>query len=733
MAHPLLTTVYGEVVADPSGADLCANWENPFTGAPSPIEGIRRFEKGATGWGEDFLKNLYLIDYYWSLIVMSDELIDRSATGTPIWVGADPRARTDFLWDIVKPSGDIDLSVSGWSQQFLGSGDISSSGYESYSLLDTSGDLPLIIRYAWTAPAYLDNYDGNLVLFAGQGVGGTTVDDQAGHAVDLSADSSIDGLAAPTESGGYYGRLSGFEAYYDTPASGDPFYSSGEAALPDLEAPMLWADDGEQGGFDGTDFDPDSPEFQTEEVDSTIELTTERTASPSGTNIFSRDIAQKVVVYLARKMNQLNRLTYGNIQGYQTNIPDATGQVFDMTIENGTDITPSGSAFSFPVVEDPYTGSGEVERRPDNDAQLYPSGTPDWTLRALAREIDDEIDNSIRYGSMTWAAACLQYIRRRTQHMGGIREYDDAGTALVGGRLWRAMMPLASGEYASTGDLPRANEDEFLAEDEADGVYSVDGTYYFRWNDTWMPAWTDDPALAAEWFPVSPSGYGELEGWGITGLPSIHEDWTQYDYRTYYEGPPASGEWHVAPGLGVYWDLKENAFEDDLYTSILDRQLYALAPEELSNFDIADPAMQFVSLFKTLHARIGSLKHAYIADGHTLNEVLADDFDNEFTFDASGEYITNVMTALWPAMKWHMITTGTPYPGEVDAEESMAANPSITFENVMNNEGYINLVDPTPSGDYQFIWPHKIGYHPDYPELGPYDWRDGIRLTYFEG
>jgi hypothetical protein len=84
MPYEILTNIYDEVVATSEGAAAVANWTNPWTGSGSAITGISLFSIGEGGYSEDFLKNLYLIDYYATFVVSPSGTEDRSALSYPI-------------------------------------------------------------------------------------------------------------------------------------------------------------------------------------------------------------------------------------------------------------------------------------------------------------------------------------------------------------------------------------------------------------------------------------------------------------------------------------------------------------------------------------------------------------------------------------------------------------------------------------------------------------------------
>lgn len=671
--------MYDYVILHPSGLWAVQNWTDPFgTGTIDPITGIVKFGAGDTDWGL-FSKNLYLADYFYKFVVYDDRTENRYASGS-IEVGVNPTARVNYLWEIAKrPSGHISEAVDGWKVMIEGTGNIETTGFISYAY--GTG----LVDYAIPEIKYWDNYDGDPVVYAGHYIGGSiNASGQIGMSVDLSTDPDIDALAAPTESGNYRTLLSGEQAY-EIHASGDRVYQS--TSVPDVvEAPVPWDK--------SVAFAPDSTGemlYPGTGVLPSLTMTVDRHGLPETVNTLARDIAQKAVVYTARRLNKLMRDIYGNAKGYATDIPDATGLYHSFTIQNSGMVTPTGG-LSWPTLPNP-TPSGE--QNPVTDSGMYPSGTPDWVYRRSVFELD--ISGSYQNGAMPWTVGKLLNLQRRINHLVG------TGTAM-GSRLLRAIMPVI-GRVSSFEDLPATSQGA-----EIYWVSSHQAYYYYNViNAQWESSWAVIGG-SGDFFPEAPAGTGVFETWrGVAAKPSQIEDFTQNEYRD---------PWPMVPGLDIYNKIYQDSFIGVLGQGFVDMT------RATGDFEVENPESQFVNAYKEFHRKLGSIRYAQLTPTGTLAGIMSNSFMDQILF-SSGQFVSSVsISGMKAIIEWHKRSVGTRLAGEIDFDVSG------TFSTQLY-QGAMNEMSPVPSGSGQYIGPHRDMYvSPTQPFF--YDWIDGVKITYYD-
>jgi len=742
-----------------TASGLMKNWVNPFTSASGAIVGLSVFDDGdaESAWHEDFLKNLYLIDYYTTYIIDTSGETNRALSGSPIMVGDSALSRLDYLWDIVKQeestlgitSGDIETAIEEWGNQLDGSGTIDGNSFNSYTTIGIpSGELPKLKSYAWSPMTYWDNYDGDPVFVNGYATGGSinATTGQSGVSIDLSRDDTIDDLSAPTTASGYLTTVTGANAYLSAADVFSTYYTEAYNASTNLIIAPVWSDDDYDGSLadaSGTIVNPTNPLWATDNELKTMTVETTHLAS-GDLNIISRDVAQKTMVYLSRSLNYLHRLTYGSIGGFETDIPTASGSLaFDFTIQNGSNITPSGGA-AWPVQDNPFA-SGELS--PVDNSLMYNPDTPDFHWRKRINEMDTNLGRPSDYGSMPWLLSKLRYMRYRMYQLVGDNSRQK------GGRLWRSIMP-EYGTYATKSDLPEKNGEFFsttVTRDESDGVFYVkdENTWYY-WNKNtsdWEIAWSNGTQSGE--FPNVPNPYGIVTGQGVTGLSSFNEIFDVATYRNYYAGPPASGDWHVAPGVDIYSQIVKEVHNKDVGNKIVDQGVvddYGINLESFvggnnQGYMDTNPSTQFISQFQSLHDKIGSAEVAELMSGKTMSDIQKNDFLEDVFFTASGEFDSGeFIRQLIPIISWHIQSVGELETGNLD----IGNYPGKTLSYALTN-GFYNLMEymefvsgdgslsgnehPTPSGiSARYIGPHRITYIDD-NDPGFYG---GVKLTYFD-
>jgi hypothetical protein len=675
---PSYTGMYNELALNPSGHLACTGWVDPFTGFPDPITGTVDFGEGSTDWAL-FIKNLYLTDYYYKYIIYDEREDDR---GLGIMVKRGVPFRMEYMWDIVLPAtgGFMFNAIKGWSSMLLGTGNIDATGFVSY---DSSPDL---IWYSAPELAYLDNYDGNPVIYDGKYIGGAAnPTGQAGMSVDLSTDADIDALAAPTVSGGYVTRVSGAQAY-EIHVLGDRLFIQ-TTVLDAVNAPIAWDPN--------VAFSPDSSgemSYPTSGALPEITLTVDEQGLPADVNTLFRDVTQKAIVYTARRMNKTMRDVYGNASGYVTDIPDATGLHHAFTILSSGMITPP-SGLSWPVLGNP-TPSGEQD--PATNSGMYPSGTQDWEYRKTVRELDSTAD--FMNGAMPWTVAKFRNLQRRINHLVG------TGT-VMGSRLLRAIMPVM-GRVDTFAELP-------LAPDGTQIFWVVEKEAYYYYNvmhAAWETAWAVIGG-SGDCYPNAPAGTGVFSTWrGIAGLPSQVEDFTANTYRP---------NWKMVPGLDIYSKVCQDSFLGEVGQGYIDMS------RPVNGFEMENPETQFVNAYKDFHRKMGSIRYAQLMPSGTMSGIMADNFMDQIVFGGSGNFISSVsISGMKAIIEWHKKSVGNLLAGEMDFDVSGV------FSNQLY-QGRENLMSPVPTGSGQFIGPHRDMYvSPTQPFF--YDWIDGIKITYFD-
>lgn len=730
----ILENIYDETYA--VVPDLLDNWVNPYTSGASPIQGLSLFALKDTDWEEGILQNLYLIDYFVTHIVNTSGSTDRALSGDPIIVGDSTHDRLTYLWDIIKHSevdraavsGTIEAAEYEWGANLYSSGNLSAVDFTSYlSTLDASG-YPYLGEYELAAAEYWDNYDGEPVLLYDQNVGAWTSPDTgiSGLSIDLSVDSDLDSLAAPVGASGYLTKQSGYDGYFETAASTESYVTVSESTALEVSSASTWSDDQYDGVLDDTGatiVNPTNPEWATETDLKKLTVAVNDLALPSGTNVLSRDIAQKSIVYTTRKLNQLHRVTYGTIDGFATDIDTYTDLPFSFASEDDGAITPSGTP-GWPVFNNPFT-SGEANPL---GGILYDPATPDWVWRERVNELDEDRDGYLTYGSMPWLLSEMRYLRYRMRDLVGER------TGYNGGRLWRSTAPITR-RYDTIAELPSTSGGYFSAtRDEADGLmYVEENKSYYYWDtneSAWRIEWSIDPATASGAFPGHPQASGYMVGHGVTGLPNADDD----EWETYVPRP--SGEYSYVPGLYPFQDIMETLHELEMTLKIVDQSVidtYGINLEGWTSssdpntlgFDIENPDTQFVSLFKSIHDLMGSLPSAALQSGVIADTILADDFLDNVLFDGNDNFNhSEFIRGLEAIIEYHDLSVTELEVGEIDYEDKKN---DVTFAQALVG-GYYNKMDAVPSGSLQYVGPHRLGY---VDEDNPGFYR-GIRLTYYE-
>lgn len=763
-----LTTIFTETMATTEGAALIAAYNaQAIIDGEAQITGLWQHVAGEHDWGSRFRANLHLIDYYLLSVLNPgpSEYVDRTGPSVPVAsqpirilkaislnpnvtrTPADPLDRLEYAWEVVKgseldyvdDSGFIQGAIQRWGAAITASGEIPADGYLAHSLIQTVSGLPVVDYYGWDRLEYPDNYEGNTVLLKnftqlppiaiGPMTDATT--GKTGISVDLTADPNryvsgdltyegVDSIAAPTISGEYYVEQPGASYYYD--AQVNDYYNMDAETTPSLKMPQLWTDNETDGNWTvGTIY----PFGDDKVAERTVNVNIGESLS-GDYNTLARDIAHKTVVYACRVLNRLTRLVYGYAIGHETNIALPSGDLPTSLYLTHTDSAPvvSPSGDPWPVYDNPYvSGDWHYEPQPDSSGDMYTNlESPDWAYRRLINEINAGDIGDFTHGSMMWASTNLAYLRYRIAHLAGSRDSDDSGNRLWGGRVWRSLMQVTEATVLPTLTTPGAPEDE------GDGVYKVEGddTYWFVKDGAWLPAWTTNTALISAYFGNVPAAYYDLEGKGITALPTVTESWLSPVKRTFTPADQASGELHIAPGIDVYSRVLAEVYDDKLTGEFVDESK-KLPGYDLGEYPMEDYSDQYITAFTDTHEKIGHIETFETQTGIDLVDLIPDDFQETILFDASGDFNhAQYVRGLANIIRWHMQSMADLNAGEFD----IASYPT-NWEGKMAWDTYKNEVDSytDASGDAR-IGPHAFHWETKPGNTGFYG---GIQLKYYDG